>query len=171
MTLAGLGLAQWLVIAVALQRLAELWLARRNTKKLLAAGGWEAGAGHYKLIVGLHGGWMVTIFVAIAPDAPVHWWLIGAFAALQAARIWVIASLGRYWTTRIITLPGAPLVRRGPYRWIRHPNYLIVAGEIALLPLAFGAWEIALGFSIANLAVIAWRIKVEDRVLDPRRAT
>ena len=165
----GLGLAQWLVLAITLQRLGELLLARRNTKNLLAAGGFEAGARHYKLIVGLHGGWLVAIFVAIPPGAAVNWWLVGAFAVLQIGRIWVIASLGRYWTTRIITLPGAALVRRGPYRWIRHPNYLIVAGEIALLPLAFGAWQIALGFSIANMALITWRIRVENRTLELRR--
>jgi len=168
-TVTGLGLAQWLIIAVALQRLVELLLARRNTKNLLAAGGLEIGAGHYKLIVALHGGWLVTIFATVPPGAAVNWWLVGAFLVLQAGRIWVIASLGRYWTTRIITVPGAPLVRRGPYRWLRHPNYTIVAGEIALLPLAFGAWQIALGFSIANLAVIAWRIRVEDRALESRR--
>jgi methyltransferase len=169
-TSAGFGLAQWLIVAVAVQRLAELLLARRNTENLLAAGGRETGAGHYKLIVALHGGWLVAIFLTVAPDATVNWWLIGAFAVLQAGRIWVIASLGRYWTTRIVTLPGAPLIHGGPYRWMRHPNYLIVAGEIALLPLAFGAWEIALGFSIANLAVTAWRIKIEDQALESRRA-
>lgn len=163
------GLAQWLVLAVALQRLGELALARRNTKKLLAAGGLESGAGHYWLIVGLHGGWLAAIFATIPPDAAVNWWLASTFALLQIGRIWVLASLGQYWTTRIITVPGAPLVRRGPYRWIRHPNYLIVAGEIALLPLAFGAWRIALGFSVANMALIAWRIRIEDRTLDSRR--
>ena len=164
------GLAQWLVLAIALQRLAELAFARRNTKILLASGGREAGAGHYKLIVGLHAGWLAAIYLAIPPNAVVNWWLLGGFAVLQIGRIWVIASLDRYWTTRIVTVPSAPLVRHGPYRWIRHPNYLIVAGEIALLPLAFGAWRIALGFSIANLAVMVWRIRIEDRTLEPRRA-
>ena len=166
----GGGLAQWLVLAVALQRLGELALARRNSKNLLAAGGVESGAGHYWLIVGLHGGWLAAIFATIPPDAAVNWWLASTFALLQIGRIWVLASLGRYWTTRIITVPGAALVRRGPYRWIRHPNYVIVAGEIALLPLAFGAWRIALGFSIANMALIAWRIRIENRALDSRRA-
>jgi methyltransferase len=118
----------------------------------------------------LHGGWLAAIFATIPPDAAVNWWLASTFALLQIGRIWVLASLGRYWTTRIITVPGAALVRRGPYRWIRHPNYVIVAGEIALLPLAFGAWRIALGFSIANMALIAWRIRIENRALDSRRA-
>jgi methyltransferase len=164
-----MGLAQWLVVAVAVQRLGELVLARRNTKNLLAAGGLESGAGHYWLIVGLHGGWLAAIFVAISPGAAVNWWLVGAFGVLQIGRIWVIASLGRFWTTRIITVPGAPLVRRGPYRWMRHPNYLIVAGEIAVLPLAFGAWRIALGFSLANMVLIAWRIRIENATLESRR--
>lgn len=170
MTPAVLGLAQWLILAVALQRLGELLLARRNTKNLLAAGGRESGAGHYTLIVALHGGWLVAVFVAIPPETAGNGWLIAAFLVLQAGRIWVIASLGRYWTTRIISVPGAPLIRRGPYRWMRHPNYLIVAGEIALLPLAFGAWEIALGFSLANAAVLAWRIRIENQALETRRA-
>jgi methyltransferase len=166
-----MGLAQWLIVAVAIQRLGELVLARRNTKNLLAAGGMESGADHYWLIVGLHSAWLAVIFVAISADAAVNWWLVSAFGVLQIGRIWVIASLGRFWTTRIITVPGAPLVRRGPYRWMRHPNYLIVAGEIAVLPLAFGAWRIALGFSLANMAVIAWRIRIENRALESRRTT
>jgi methyltransferase len=90
-------------------------------------------------------------------------------AGLQGMRLWVIASLGPYWTTRIITLPNAALVRRGPYRYLRHPNYAVVIAEIAALPLAFGAWDIAVAFSALNAALIAWRIRVEDRILDPRR--
>src|SRR3546814_4790433 len=80
-----------------------------------------------------------------------------------------LASLGRFWTTRVITLPGAPLVRRGPYRWFRHPNYLVVTGEILVLPLAFGAWPIAVVFSLANAAILALRVRVEERALAPRR--
>lgn len=90
------------------------------------------------------------------------WPLLVLFALLQLARLWVIASLGPFWTTRVITLPGAPLIRRGPYRWLRHPNYLIVAGEIAVLPLAFGAWTIALVFSVANALLLAYRIRIEE---------
>jgi len=95
--------------------------------------------------------------------------LFGLFAVLQLARLWVLVSMGRYWTTRVLTLPGAPLVRRGPYRWVRHPNYLIVVGEIAVLPLIFGAWQIALVFSVANAILLAWRIRIEDAALAPRR--
>ncbi len=95
--------------------------------------------------------------------------LLGLFALFQLGRLWVILSLGRYWTTRILTLPGAPLVRTGPFRWLRHPNYLLVIAEIAVLPLAFGAVAIAAIFSALNLLLIARRIGIEDRTLAPRR--
>jgi methyltransferase len=95
--------------------------------------------------------------------------LLAVFVLLQGLRVWVLASLGRFWTTRVITLPGAPLVRRGPYRWFRHPNYLVVAGEILVLPLAFGAWEIAVIFSLANAAILTLRVRCEERALSPRR--
>ena len=156
------------VAAVGCVRLGELWLARRNTQALLAAGAVERGSGHYPLIVALHAGWLAAIVVLVPDSARVSWPLIGVFLALQALRIWVLASLGRFWTTRIITLPGAPLVRRGPYRFIRHPNYLLVAAEIAVLPLAFGAWEVALVFSVLNAAVLAWRIRLENEALAER---
>ncbi len=160
---------QIVVLLVALQRLAELAYARRNTRRLLAAGGIEAGAGHYPLMVLLHAAWLVALLFMVPADAPLHWALLALFLLLQAGRLWVIASLGRYWTTRVITLPEAPLVRRGPYRYLRHPNYVIVAAEIAALPLAFGAWELALVFSLLNAGVLAWRIRIEDRVLAVRR--
>jgi len=164
-----MGLAQWLVLLVAAQRLGELALARRNTARLLARGGQEVDAGHYPLIVALHAGWLVAVFLAVPADtAPIWPWLV-PFLLLQAGRVWVIASIGEYWTTRIVTVPDAPLVRRGPYRWLRHPNYLVVVGEIALLPMAFGAWAVAAVFSVANLALLTWRIRVEDQVLEPRR--
>ena len=164
------GLPQWIVLAVAALRVAELIHARRNSARLLAAGGQEHGAAHYPLFFVIQGAWLIALVALTPADAAVAWPWLAIFVALQAARLWVIASLGRFWTTRIITLADAPVVDTGPYRWMRHPNYFIVAGEIALLPLAFGAWEIALGFSIANAALIAWRIQVEDRTLDSRRA-
>jgi methyltransferase len=165
-----LGLPQAIVLLVALQRLAELALARRNTRRLLAKGACEIGAGHYPLFILLHGGWLVALFALTPADVQVLWPLVGLFALLQAARLWVVAILGPYWTTRILTLPGAPLVRRGPYRLLRHPNYWIVTGEIALLPLAFAQWPLALVFSVLNAALLAWRIRVEDAALAPRRA-
>ena len=122
------------------------------------------------LLVALHAAWLATIFATVPPNTPPSLPLAALFAVLLVARAWTIASLGRYWTTRVITLPDEPLVRRGPYRFLRHPNYLIVAGEIAVLPLIFGAWRLALLFSVANAALLWYRIRVEDRALAPRRA-
>ncbi len=158
-------MAQIVILLVALQRLAELGYARRNARRLLAAGGVEHGAGHYPLFVALHGAWLAALFVMVPAEAPADWGLLGLYGLLQLGRLWVIASLGRRWTTRVIVVPGAPLVTRGPYRFLRHPNYLIVALEIPVLPLAFGAWQIALGFGLANLALLAHRIRVEERAL------
>ena len=161
----------WVAIIVALvaaERGAELVHARRNTSALLAKGGIEAGAGHYPLFILLHGAWLVALLYVVPGDAAPSWGWLGVFLLLQALRLWVMASLGPYWTTRIITLPGAPLVRSGPYRFLRHPNYVVVAAEIAVLPLAFGAWRIAVLFSLLNLALLAWRIRVEQQALAPR---
>jgi methyltransferase len=165
-----MSLCHWLVLLVALQRLIEVAWARRNERRLLAAGGIEVGAAHYPLFFVLHGSWLAALWLLVPAEAPVIWPLLVFFAMLQAARLWVIGSLGRYWTTRVITVPGAPLVRRGPYRWIKHPNYLVVAAEIAVLPLAFGAWEIALMFSVLNALLLYHRIRVEEAALAPRRA-
>ena len=165
-----IGLPQIVALLVAAQRLGELAYARRNTKRLMAAGGVEHGAGHYPLIVALHGGWLAALFALVPPDAPPSWGLLGGYGLLQLGRLWIIVSLGARWTTRVIALPGAPRVRRGPYRFLSHPNYLVVALEIPLLPLAFGAWQMALGFGLANLALLAHRIRVEDRALAGSRA-
>src|SRR5687768_4532354 len=128
--------ASIILVLVTLQRLAELLIANRNTKALLARGAYEIAPGHYPLIVAVHALWLASLWW-LAPGRPVSWLLIGLFLLLQIGRLWVLATLGRRWTTRIIVLPGAPLVERGPYRIVRHPNYLVVAGEIAVLPLAF----------------------------------
>jgi methyltransferase len=165
-----LSLPQWIVLVVAVLRLAELIYAARNHKRLLAAGGREVGAGHYPLFVLLHGGWLVALFVLVPADAPIYLVPLALFVALLAGRAWVILTLGRYWTTRIVTVPGAPLVRAGPYRLVRHPNYVIVIGEVAILPLVFGAWQIALVFSLLNAALLRYRIRVEDAALAERRA-
>jgi methyltransferase len=158
-----------IVALVALQRLAELLYAARNTARLRRRGAVEHGRHHYPLFVALHASWLVAILVSVPADEGIAWPPLALFILLQLARLWVVATLGRYWTTRIITLPEAPLVRRGPYRFLRHPNYLVVVGEIALLPLVFGAWRIALAFSLLNLALLAWRRRVEDAALAPRR--
>jgi methyltransferase len=149
---------------VTMQRLAELVIARRNTRTLLAQGAREESPGHYPLIVAVHALWLASLWW-LAPGRPVNWFLVGVFLLLQAARLWVLATLGRRWTTRIIVLPGAPLVTRGPYRWDRHPNYLIVIAEIATLPLAFGLWSVALIFSALNAAVLTIRIRAEAKAL------
>ncbi len=164
----SLGLPQLVVALVALQRLVELAIARRNTRRLLAAGGRERGAGHYPLFVLLHAGWLTATFLLVPGQAPVAWPLLGAYLLLQPLRVWTVASLGRNWTTRVIEMPGTPRVRRGPYRWLRHPNYLIVLLELPLLPLAFGAWPLALGFGLANAALLAWRLRVEEAALASR---
>ena len=151
------------------QRIGELIIANRNTRRLLAVGGREVGARHYPLFMALHTSWLAALAIFVDPWTWPNLALIGVYLALQLARLWVIASLGPYWTTRIITLDAAPLVRRGPFRVLRHPNYLIVAAEIAVLPLAFGAWRIALIFSLLNAALLAWRIRVEEQALSARR--
>ncbi len=155
----------WIVLAVAAQRLGELVLARRNGKRLLAAGGVETGAGHYPLLIAVHGGWLLSVLLLVPADAPVNGALLALYVALQGVRYWVIRTLGAQWTTRIITVPGRKLVRRGPYRYFRHPNYAVVACEIALLPLVFGAWEIALVFSALNGVLLAHRIRIENAAL------
>ena len=159
----------WTLGLVALQRLIELVHARNNTARMRRMGAVEADAGGYPLFVLLHAAWLASLAIFVPAATPAAWSLIGVFALLQLGRIWVIANLGPYWTTRIITLPDAPLVRTGPYRYFRHPNYLVVAAEIAVLPLAFGAVAIAVTFSALNLMLIARRVWIEDRVLAPRR--
>jgi methyltransferase len=159
-----------LLVFVTLQRLAELVHGRRNTKRLLAEGAVEVGADHYPLLVVLHASWLGALWIlAISGHAVIWWPAVIAYAVVECARVWVMASLGRYWTTRILVPRAAPLVRRGPYRLLRHPNYWVVVFEIALLPLALGAWTLAAVFTILNAAVLSWRIRVEERALDPRR--
>jgi methyltransferase len=160
----------WTLAFVATQRLAELAWARRNTARLRRLGAVEIDAAGYSLFVLLHAGWLAAIALSVPAATRPDWPLLAIFALLQAARLWIISSLGRCWTTRIMTLPGAPLVRTGPYRWLRHPNYLVVMAEIAVLPLAFGAATIAAAFSVLNLLLIIRRIGIEDRALAPRRA-
>jgi methyltransferase len=147
-----------------MERLGELWLARRNTAALLAQGAYEAAPGHFKAIVSLHALWLsgLWLFGWSAPVAP--FWL-AVFLALQVARFWVLTTLGRRWTTRIIVLPNAPLVATGPYRFLSHPNYLVVIGEIAVLPLCLGLPLYALVFSIANLAILTIRVRAENASL------
>ena len=153
------------LLLVAVQRVGELIYAERNTRALLRAGAVEYGRNHYPLIVALHAAWLISLAIFVPWNTPPDWGWLALFIVLQVARIWVVASLGPRWTTRVIVPSRNDLVRRGPYRFIRHPNYCVVAAEIAVLPLVFGAWRIALVFTLLNAAMLAWRIRVEDRAL------
>ncbi|MGE5504339.1 MAG: isoprenylcysteine carboxyl methyltransferase family protein [Actinomycetota bacterium] len=154
-----------LLLAMVAVRIAELAWARANTRRLLAEGAVEAGRGHYPVMVGLHGAWIAAMAAWIPPGAPMLPEPLALLGGLAVLRLWVLASLGRRWTTRILAVPGETLVRRGPYRWLRHPNYLVVAGEIAVAPLVFGAAELAVLFSALNGAMLAHRVAVEEAAL------
>jgi methyltransferase len=158
-----------IVLLVAAQRLIEIIYATRNTRALLRRGGIEIGGSHYPLFVLLHAAWLIALVAVVPVNMPPSWPLLLVFVLLQALRVAVVVSLGPYWTTRVITVPQEPLVRAGPYRFLRHPNYVVVAAEIAVLPLVFGAWQLALIFSLLNGALLAWRIRVEEQALAPRR--
>ncbi|TPK81085.1 hypothetical protein FJ936_28375 [Mesorhizobium sp. B2-4-13] len=149
---------------VTLQRLAELFHARRNTARLLARGGHEVAPRHYIYIVALHATWLAGLCL-LAPARPIEAVWFAVFAMAQIARLWVLATLKTRWTTRIIVLPDAPLIATGPYRYLRHPNYVIVAIQIAALPLAFGLPAYAIGFSLLNMIVSGVRLKAENMAL------
>ena len=149
---------------VTLQRAGELWLSVRNTRRMLARGAREHAPGHYPLIVAVHVLWLAALWW-LAPMRPVDGFWLGMFVLIEVARIWVLVSLGPRWTTRIIVLTDEPLVRRGPYRFINHPNYAVVVTEIAVLPLVFGLWQVALVFSLLNAAILFVRIRAENTAL------
>jgi methyltransferase len=151
---------------VALERGGELILAHRNTARLVRRGASEVDRAGYRWFVVLHAGWLAALLVTVPAVTEPEWPLLALFFLLQGGRIWVIASLGRRWTTRLIVVPAAPLVTRGPYRWISHPNYLIVFCEVAILPLAFDAIALAVGFSLCNGALLLRRIRLENAALD-----
>ncbi len=141
-----------------------MWLSDRNTRALLAQGAKEHAPEHYGWVVAIHVLWLTALWV-FALHRPVDGWWLAIYILIEIARIWVLASLGARWTTRIIVLPQAPLVRRGPYRFVSHPNYVVVVAEIAVLPMVFGLWPVALIFSALNAAVLAIRIREENRAL------
>ena len=157
---------------VTLQRLGELVLSKRNTDRLRAQGAYEVAPGHYKLIVLMHAAWLGGLWYLVVyraarsgTDVDVHWaWLV-VFLVLQGLRVWVIATLGPRWTTRIIVLPDAPLVKEGPFRFVSHPNYCIVAAEILVLPLCFGLVWYGIAFSGLNAVVLWIRIRAEEAAL------
>lgn len=161
--------AQIVFAYVVLQRLAELVYANANTRRLLSEGGREHGERHYPLFIILHGGWLISIALFAVPENQPNLFLINAFVASQTFRFWTLASIGRWWTTRIISAPHFPRVKKGPYRFIKHPNYALVIVEIALLPLLLGAPAMAITFSVLNAALLWWRIRVENAVLVERQ--
>jgi len=154
---------------VTLSRLVELPMARANTCRLIAAGGHEVAPGHYPLIVALHAAWLAVLWW-LAPGQPINLLLLALFGLVEVARIWVVQTLGPRWTTRIIVVPGETLVSRGPYKYLNHPNYAVVVAEIALLPLVFGLWRTAIIFSLLNAALLAIRIREENRALSACRS-
>jgi methyltransferase len=162
-----------LLAGVALERGVELVVSSRNARRLLAAGGVEHGRGHYPVMVVFHASFLVACAAEpLVLPAPWPAWATAAgalgVALAQALRWWAVAALGGRWTTRIVTLPGAALAVGGPYRWLRHPNYLAVAVELAALPLALGAWRTAIAAALGNAALMAVRIPAEERALCSR---
>jgi methyltransferase len=164
-----IGIPQLVAVAVLLQRGLEELYSRRNTANLLAKGGREVGRAYYPVVAVSHLAWIAGIFLLLPPASPVIWWLAAVYVALQVVRVWVIASLGPFWTHRIITVAGIATVRRGPYRWIRHPNYAVTVAETFLLPLVFGGWGVALIMTAIWVAVIRYKIVLEDQALAERR--
>jgi methyltransferase len=158
------SLAAIILTLVTLQRLGELVLARYNTERLKARGAVEFDAEHYPLIVLVHTAWLMTLWV-LGHGQDVSPWLLAVFILLQAMRLWVLATLGPRWTTRIIILPGEPLIASGPYRYLSHPNYAVVVTEIAVLPLMLHLPAVAAVFMLLNAAVLAIRIRAETRSL------
>jgi methyltransferase len=156
--------AIFLLAFVTLQRAGELLIARRNTAKLLRQGAVETGASHYPIMVMLHGAWLAGLWW-LGWDNMLDPWFTAAYGVSQIFRIWILTTLGRRWTTRILTVPGEVMVKKGPFKLFRHPNYMLVAVEVPLLPLALGLPWFAVVFGQLNLALLAWRIRAENRAL------
>lgn len=163
--------AAWIVLGLlTAQRLLELVYANRNTRALLARGAVEHGRAHYPAMVAIHATFLAALWLSTAPDAPMLWPLLIAFVALQLARLWVQATLGPYWTTRIISSPDFPRVIRGPYRLVSHPNYWVVTLEILTIPLIFGHVWIAAVWTVLNAIILTIRIRAENAALARRTA-
>jgi methyltransferase len=155
-----------LLVFVTAQRIFELGLARRNARRLLAAGAHEIGGDHYPVMVALHATWLVTLWI-FGWNRSLVLPFVALYLLLQVGRVWVLRTLGPRWTTRIIVLPGAPRITSGPYRYCKHPNYVVVALELPCVSLALGLWLHAFVFGVLNLAMLSWRIRVEDEGLSP----
>lgn len=163
-----IGPPQVAALLVLLQRVAEEIHSTRNTRALLARGAREEGASYYPVVAVAHLSWIAGLFFLIPPDAQPFWPLIGLYVVLQAARYWVIATLGPYWTHRIITIDDAPIVSSGAFRLLKHPNYAITVAETLLLPSAFAAVALALIMTAIWAAVLSYKIRLEDAALASR---
>ena len=166
-----IGAPQLAALLLLAQRGLEELYSAHNTSRLLGAGAHEEAAVYYPVVAATHLAWIASLFFLVSPDAPVTWPLIGYYLALQVVRYWVIASLGRFWTHRIITLPGGPIARDGPYRYLPHPNYAVTIIETFVLPLAFGALALAVIMTALWWTVLDTKIKLEDEALRPRRSS
>ena len=160
----------WVLIYIVAQRLGELVYANRNTARLLSEGGQEYGADHYHYFIFLHGAWLGIMALLVNPSHPLNPFLLTLFVATQILRVWTLASIGRWWTTRIISAPHFDRVRKGPYRFLSHPNYTVVALEIAVVPLLLGLPWVALVFTILNAVLLRHRIGIENTILNERVA-
>jgi methyltransferase len=160
-----IGPPQIAAILVLTQRGLEELYSARNTRALLAAGAHEEGSAYYPVVAATHLAWIASLAFLIPPSAPIVWPLVAYYLALQAVRYWVIASLGRFWTHRVITLPGASVHREGPYRYVSHPNYAVTLIETFVLPLAFGALALAVIMTALWWVVLAVKIRIEDEAL------
>jgi len=159
-----------LILAVGVERLIELVVSKRHARWALARGGVEHGRGHYPFMVAVHIGLLLgCIFEVWAAQPPfialLGWTMLGLVVASQALRWWCVATLGSRWNTLVIVVPGLPLVDKGPYRWLKHPNYVAVVVEGIALPLVHSAWITALVFTAVNAVVLSVRISVENRAL------
>ena len=159
-----MSLSLAVLLFVTVQRIGELVLAGVNTARLKARGAREYAAGHYPVMMAMHTAWLAGLWHFGLETAPDYGWLV-VFVLLEMLRVWVLATLAERWTTRIIILPGAPLVAGGPYRFLAHPNYCVVAGEILVLPLAFHLAWFAVVFSLLNAAMLCIRVRAENRAL------
>ena len=155
----------WVMLYVVISRLSELCLSHYNTKRLLQQGAQSHHDGHYKFIILCHAGWIISLLILTPMDSHANMLFLLLFIMVQILRYWVLWTLGRYWTTRIISLPNAPLVKKGIYRYIKHPNYMVVVLEFMLLPSIFAQYEIAIIFSLLNGCLLFYRIKCENKVL------
>lgn len=159
-----------LILAVGIERLVELNVSKRHVRWAFAQGGKEFGRNHYPVMVTVHVGLLLGCVIEVwALHRPFVAWLgwpmLALVALSQALRWWCVTTLGRRWNTRVIVVPRAPLVRRGPYRWLHHPNYVAVVAEGVALPMVHTAWLTATCFTLANALLLTVRIRVENSAL------